>query len=290
MQLNSSIMGDPLYFFRSGYSNLAFAGNITSEFKQMISSPIGVLWLVLRKSAFFSLPLLCLLLVRLVLGYWKRWDTVILLLMVCSIPAMQGVMLYKGSSFGWLRFFVYPFVMTVAWLPYELSLLKSYPLKRMFTAFLLCSVLASSLVIYDMNNQPLSPDEYETFHIEESGTLKDMRIAQEVARYTNQIMRESPPDQLPLMLTDSYSAYAVLLNSQFPHQWVITNDRNFPQILARPQANGVNYLLVSKQKGSVLQVIHEMYPGLYENGADWVELEKDFQGEWRLFRVKPLNS
>ena len=283
--LNAVIMGDPLYFFRSGYSNLAFSGNITDDFRRLIDSPIGALWVVLRKSFFFSLPLLAILLIRLIDGRWRRWDTLALLVLCGSIPAMQYVMLLNGSSFGWLRFFVYPFVIAVAWIPYELSALRHSRHYRTAAAGLCLSVLLSSLVITDMNNQALSPDEYELFHIKESGTYKDLSKAREVAAYTNALMREAEPGARPLILTDSYSAYSVLLNSQYPKQWVITNDRNFMDILEDPYAYGVDYVLVSKKIGAVLQIIHETYPDLFAHGTFWTELEKDFDGEWKLYRV-----
>ena len=288
--LNAIIMGDPLYFFRSGYSNLAFSGNITDEFRRQIETPVGALWVVLRKSLFFSLPLMAILLIRLLSRRWRRWDTIALLAFCTSIPAMQYVMLMNGSSFGWLRFFVYPFVIAAAWIPYELSALRLSRYHRAAAAIFCLSVLLSSLVILDMNNQKLSPDEYELFHIRQSGTYKDLTKAKEVAAYTNALIGQAEPRDRPLILTDSYSAYSVLLNSQYPRQWVITNDRDFMEILADPYAYGVDYVLVSRKIGAVLQIIHETYPGLFDHGTSWTELEKDFDGEWRLFRVTGSTS
>ncbi|MDF2924968.1 MAG: hypothetical protein K0R57_3882 [Paenibacillaceae bacterium] len=283
--LNYFIMGDALFFFRSGYSNIAFSGNLTDQFREMISTPAGVLWLVLRKSLFFSLPLLAIILVRFIIGYWKRWDTLALVLLAASIPAMQYAMLLKGSSFGWLRFFVYPFVIAVAWMPYELSRLRqSMEVKRVAAVFCL-SILLSGFVVLDMKNQELSPDEYETFHIDESGTHKDLVMAKAVSRYINDIIAAEPVHDRPLILTDSYSAYSVLLNTRYPERWVITNDRDFEPALLAPREHGVEYILVSKKIGSVLQIIHETYPDLFDKGAPWATLVRDFDGEWKLFRV-----
>lgn len=283
--LNWAIMGDPLYFFRSGYSNLAFSGNLTDQFRQLISSPAGVLQLVLRKSLYFSIPLLTLLFIRLWSRRWHQWDTAALLLLCASIPAMQYAMLLNGSSFGWLRFFVYPFMIAAAWIPHELGALRQTRYFRPAATMLCLALASSSFVVRDMNNNELSPDEYELFHIEQSGTYKDLHRAREVAKYTDGVFRQAEEGKLPLMLTDSYSAYAVLLNTSFPRQWVITNDRDFEKILPDPYENGVEYILVSKKIGSVLQIIHETYPDLYEKGTFWTELEKDFNGEWKLFRV-----
>lgn len=114
---------------------------------------------------------------------------------------------------------------------------------------------------------------------------KDLNIAREVSRYADELIREAESGEKPLILTDSYSAYSVLLNSRYPKQRVVTNDRNFAEMLKDPYAHGVDYILVSKKIGAVLQIIHETYPALYEEGADWAEPVKDFDGEWRLFRA-----
>jgi len=283
--LNAVIMGDPLYFFRSGYSNLAFSGNITEEFRRQLETPLGALWIVLRKSFFFGLPLAVILLIRLLNGRWRRWDTLALLAFCVSIPAMQFVMLLNGSSFGWLRFFVYPFVIAVAWIPYELSMLGRERYFYPAAAALCLSILMSALVVLDMNNREFSPDEYELFHIRESDTYRDVSIAREVAAYTNDLVRKAAPGKEPLFLTDSHRAYAVLLNSHFPRQWVITNDRDFADILEDPYAYGVDYILVNKKIEATLQVIHGTYPELFDHGTFWTELEKDFYGEWKLYRV-----
>lgn len=284
--LNWIIMGDPLYFFHSGYSNLAFSGNITDEFRRLIDSPVGAFWLVLRKSAFFSLPFLAILGIRLLSGLWRRWDVLALLVLCGSIPAMQYVMLLNESSFGWLRFFVYPYIIAVAWVPYELAQLRRSRHYRTAAAVMCLAVFLSGFVILDMNNRELSPDEYELFHINESGTYKDLQKAREVSQYVNELIRNSETaGKKPLILTDSYSAYSVLLNSRYPKQWVITNDRDFPEILENPYEHGVDYILVSRKIGAVLQIIHETYPELFEGGTHWTELVKDFDGEWRLYRV-----
>lgn len=285
MLLNYFIMGDPLFFFRSGYSNMAFSGNLTDQFRELISTPAGVLWLVLRKSFFFSLPLLALLILRWVNGQWRRWDTLALIALAASIPAMQFALLLKGSSFGWLRFFVYPFVIAVAWIPYELSRLRHGRRYRLSAAVLCISVLLSGFVIRDMNNHDLSPDEYETFHIDESGTHKDLVLAKSVSRYVDDIIAAAPSTRRPLILTDSYSAYSVLLNTHYPGRWVITNDRDFEPALQAPARHGIDYILVSRKIGSVLQIIHETYPDLFDHGEPWATLVKDFDGEWKLFRV-----
>jgi hypothetical protein len=47
------------------------------------------------------------------------------------------------------------------------------------------------------------------------------------------------------VVTDSAYAFAIILASRHPRQFVITPDRDFPAILADPRGHQVRFLLVS---------------------------------------------
>lgn len=287
--LNSLIMGDPLFFLRSGYSNTAFVQDRSQELVAMSNDFLNVLTFVLRKSAYFSLPLLAIALVRLLSGRLWRWDMFILLCLAGSIPAMQAVMLYQGSSYGWLRFFLYPMIIAVAWYAYEWSHIRRGNLRTLHLGILCAGLLASSLIWRDMNNLAFAPEEYGGLHMEESSTAANMRLSRSVAAFIDDYegISDAPGE---LVLTDSFSAFNVLVNSRYPKQYVITNDRNFHEALTAPRENGIGYILVSKLEGAVLQVLHTQYPELFDGGYDWAELIRDFEGEFRLYRIKPMEE
>ena len=77
----------------------------------------------------------------------------------------------------------------------------------------------------------------------------------------------------------------MIVNIRHPRNLVITNDRDFEAASNNPQEHQVDYILVSRLEGAVLQIIHQKYPELFDKGMPWTQLVKDFNGEWRLYRV-----
>lgn len=286
MLFNYLIMGDALYFLHSGYSNLAFAQELADneQFVAMIGNPLGVLQWVARKSVYFSIPLASILFVRLITKRLLERDTAWLLLLACSIPAMQFYLLFTGASYGWLRFFVYTLVVAAAWIPYELHRLKYHKAAKPLSVLLIAGMLGSSFVVLDMNNPTFATEEYEAFHMKGSNSAKDEQLYKEIAKTVDELVRPDKNGQ-QLVLTDSFSAFPILVSSAYPKQWVITNDRDFNEKLKRPYEEGVSYILVSKSKGSVYQVIHANYPHLFDEKEPWAELVRDFEGQWRLYRI-----
>lgn len=287
--LNYLIMNDPLYFMRSGYSNTAFVQDLSDDLLRLRGNVLLIIPYVLRMSMYFILPLLTVLLVRALTGRLWRKDTVYVLLLTASIPLMQSAMLYQGSSYGWLRFFVYPMIIAAAWLPYEWSQLRTAPKPKLHMAILCAGLLFASFVWNDMNDLSVAPEEYGSFHLDSNGSVNEMLLAKRVAAFIDDDEGISSREG-ELVLADSFSSFHILVNSLDPKQYVITNDRNFREALLSPRTHGIGYILVSKMEGATLQVIHEQYPELFHNGYAWTELTQDFEGEFRLYRIKPLEQ
>lgn len=284
--LNATIMGDPLYFLHSGYSNTAFVQDRSTELIEMTGDFIRVTMFAFRKMLFFLLPLAALLVLRMMTARLWQWDTLLLLTLAGAIPAMQALMLYQGSSYGWLRFFMYPLIIAIAWLPYEWTQIRMLPRAKTMFAVICAAVLLSAGVIRDMNDQRLAPEEYGSLHMSESQTARDMKEGREIARYLDALIESRKPEET-LILTDSFSAFSVIVNIRNPRNLVITNDRDFPEILDAPQDHGIDYILVSRLEGAVLQVIHHKYPDMFDGGVPWTELTEEFSDNWRLYRVLP---
>jgi len=284
--LNYLMMGDPLYFLRSGYSNTAFVQDLSAELLSMKGNFMAIIPFAARKMLFFIIPFAVLLLCRMITKKWANWDMIVLALLVFSIPAMQAAMLFQGASYGWLRFFVYPFAVTIAWLPYEWTQIDSKRYAKMVFAILCAALLCSSAVIRDMNDQSFAPEEYGSLHMEQSQTTQEMITAREIAQYLDHLI-ESRGEEPTLILTDSFRAFAIIVNSKYPDKLAITNDRDFKTLLSDPQKNGVDFILVPKVDGTVLQVIHEHYPEMFDGGIAWTEFVEDFNGAWRLYSVLP---
>lgn len=282
--LNYTLMGDALFFYHSQYSNLSQtqSNEANQEFIRLIGNPILVLLYVFKKMWVFSIPLFFIVLWRIVKRNLFRKDMLILIGLLLSVPSLQIMMLYQGSSNGFLRFFFYSLPILAAWLPYEINLQnKRGKLKKIMISTYVLSLIVSAAMVYTVMKDPnLAPEESDTLLLNNSKTLESSRIAKEIAVYLD----KEHPDKFILM--DTFSAFQVHLNSRFPKQHIITSDFDFQQYLEAPLSHPLDYLLLPKPEGvAKLNALNQAYPDLFDNGADWCVLEKDFYGVWKLYRV-----
>ncbi|MFD1677498.1 ArnT family glycosyltransferase [Alicyclobacillus fodiniaquatilis] len=280
--LNAMIMKNPLYFLNSDYSNTAqIQGHLSNPvYAAMVHHPLSAVVYALKKVAVFSVPLFAILLLRLFNRRFFRWDTVILLGVFFSIPMLQILMLYKGTTLAWLRYFMYVLPVSVAWLPYELSKLKrrwqmSLPLAAMVVNFALLS--------YVITQPAIAPDE-NTFLQNTFGHHNQTYVEEhQQIQIAHDLDKEVPNATI---LADSFSAYLIILESRYPRRFYITSDFGFKDAISNPKLYGVQYILIPKPGDpSVISAINNAYPNLYAHGASWGTLVKQFPGDWRLYRV-----
>ncbi|MNH89878.1 hypothetical protein D3C73_424110 [compost metagenome] len=279
---NYMIMGNPLYFLNGDYSNVAQAENLSND--QVFASMKGNLFLtfifVAKKTMYYSIPLASIVLLR----TWNRrrlgWDFVVFLTLFCSIISLQYLLLLKGTSYGWFRYFMYVFPITVAWLPYELS-----KVKRSFSNYAIVFIglgLSAVVLTKAMMSPVIAPDENKFLHAAEHATVQN--VDREIAQY----LQTEMADQLVLM--DSYSTYSIILNSRHADRYLITSDYEFADALANPQQHGVDYILSPKNDPSSAKSADNQMYNLFEDGAPWAELYKEFGGKWRLYKVKEVEG
>jgi hypothetical protein len=188
----------------------------------------------------------------------------------------------KQSSYGWFRYFMYVFPITVAWLPYELSQLQGRWRRAAFGLVSVSLLLTAGLLSYALTRPDIAPD--ENSFLTRTGNVNYVR--QESDRKIAVWLDEHLPKST--IMTDSASAYTMIVYSQYPKRFLITSDYSFNKALSYPQDNHVDYILVPKiMSGMPLSKINMVYPNLYEKGAPWVQLEREFNGEWRLYKVLP---
>ncbi|RKP55231.1 hypothetical protein D7Z26_08430 [Cohnella endophytica] len=275
---NYTIMGNGFYFLNSSYSNLGQAELIKSnpEFASLVGDPIAAAVFVMKKNAYFSLPLLAIVALRVAEKRLLRKDFLVLLILIVSLSAMQYGLLVKGSSAAWIRYFMYPLPVVAAWIPYELSQAKFR--KTAFAGYAAAMLVSAWVLLAMMNNPAVASDEYEAFR---RGKLYDEQQAgQAASRYLN----ENYPDSMTL--TDSFSSFRIIMGSDRPRKFVITSDRDFRRMLEDPQGSAVELILVpNPQAVLTLDAVNREYPRLYEEGAPWATLLKQFDDYWRLYRV-----
>jgi len=280
--LNAIIMHNPLYFLNGGYSNTAqIQGHLSSAtYAAMLNSPITASLFALKKILVFSAPAIAILILRLFNRRIWRWDTLILLGMLMSIPMLQIIMLIKGTSLGWLRYFMYVLPVCFAWLPYELSKVKR---KWQFIIPIVAMIANFAVLSYVITQPTVAPDE-NTFFQNTFGnhnqTYYDEKQFGEIAAYLD----ENYPNST--ILVDSFSAYLIILESRFPKRFYITSDYYFNKAISDPEKYGVSYILIPKPgSASVISEINNAYPNLFDHGADWAQLTKDFGSKWRLYKI-----
>lgn len=279
MFLNEMIMDHPLYFLNSSYSNLSFSELLTDkdQFAAMIGNPLLTLRYVLLKSAYFCIPAVIILLFRIFTGTLLRLDLFLFILLLASIPALQFVMLMNGSSYGWFRFFFYILPVAVAWIPYEIRTLK---LNRRFA--LACHyvglIVTAIWVGAAMTDPAQATEEYDIFHKRE--LYWEQQTANEIAGYID----ENLPDAR--ILLDTSTDFQIVLKVRRPDRLIITSDRDFERTLQNPQHFPVDYMLIpSPDEEGHVNAVNSRYPELYEHGAAWATLERQFGDYRKLYRI-----
>jgi hypothetical protein len=98
------------------------------------------------------------------------------------------------------------------------------------------------------------------------------------------------------VLIDSFTGFAIVLESDNPRQFLITNDRDFRLALTDPAGSDVQYLLVPSPGDPAaltsLDALNRTYPALFKSGAGIATLVREFDGgagapSWRLYRLNP---
>ena len=94
------------------------------------------------------------------------------------------------------------------------------------------------------------------------------------------------------IVTDTFDGCVpdIILASRHPHQFIITNDRDFKPILADPVSFKARYLLIPEPVGDgALDATNRAYPGIYYTGAQIATKVREFTGPgcgtFRLYAV-----
>jgi hypothetical protein len=276
---NYIIMGDPLYFLHSVYSNEAQAINIQNpEIIATIGHPATAAVYEVKRSLVFLPVFAFVMMLRAVTKKFFTLQTLILLLLVLAIPALHYIMLLTGLSYGWLRFYVYSFPIAFAWLPHEINQakLKNLTLKSLVTPIsIFILVFAAVMTGVVMINPKLAPEENNTYREKN----QNFELQMQVAEYINSNMNQE------VVLLDSFMTYEIVLNLDNTDRIITTCSYEFRDAVISPELYGVKYVLAVKNEGlGNLDALNVQYPDLYRNGASWCTMVKDFNG-YRLFRV-----
>ncbi|TBL70580.1 hypothetical protein EYB31_33165 [Paenibacillus thalictri] len=279
---NKMFTGNSLYFLNSEYSNSAQSASLKTDvqFSEIFSNPLVALKICFQKTLWFSAPLFGVLLVRVINKRLFRSDVIAIMLVFCSVPALQFLLLLNSSSFAWFRYFMYVFPLTAAWIPYELSKVKSSLFQY---GIVICSLIVTiGLLGYAITDPSIAPDENTLLTFKSGQYNQSIQLDRSVAAWLD----EQLPDKT--ILTDSASAYMIIMSSKNPRKFLITSDFEFKDAVSDPPGKSIEYILLPKPPG--YSTINSKYPDMFENGSKWATLYKTFQDstnhfEWRLYQV-----
>ncbi len=291
---NWMIMGNPFYFLFSPYGNVAQTVQFRVGGGAILSPIVGSIADSLRYGLQQSLWLFPAFVVIALLALFvsMRHRHVMLfciLLISLSIPLFEIFMIYRGSSFGWLRFFMYGIPFSYLLLVGLWSAAPELFRRRgvMVWAIIFIALLLSNVASwFAMDNPHIGREEYIVTQKLVDPSLPSSGYSLEPTRKIANYIAQFPPEEKVLM--DSALGYAIPLLSPDPTRFVVTSDRDFELILAQPYGN-VTYILVPKPEGlGANDRINREYLDLWKSGTHWTELVKEFEDmvvRWKLYRV-----
>lgn len=290
---NAVIMGDPLYFANSAYSNEGVvaatgAGKLALRHEGDL---VGAFVFVAERSGPFLIPLALLLVVRAIDGRLRGVHTIFLLLLGLSVPlGIIAPQVYAGGSFGWLRYFMYPLFVAAGWGLYEVATST----RRGLAGGLVLAgwVLCAPVILWAMWNPAMGQDEHRVVRAVVSGETaaqagfgNEVDDSEPVAAYLNGL----PEDHLvALDSVDGWPIVAQASPQRMQNTLILTTDRRFEDLLERPDSAAPTYLLVPNPEASSRDLVVQRYPGLWagdEPGFGLVKSFPDTPRQWRLYRA-----
>ncbi len=276
---NWVIMKDPLFFLRSSYGNTAIVES-SGVNTRLADEARGSIVMTLD---FFSHQFLLYVPVILVLAglcylVWRgdraeRGAASLVLVGCLALPVLQIAMLYQGTSFGWLRYF-----MTI--IPFGILGLALFArhLQKIAPRFLTIPALLAIVLVGNGGTYLVMASDSDYFVTE---PLAGFEEPDRVVEYLNL----HPND---IVLADTFlTSSQIVLRANNSKQFVVTSDRDFHDILMSPYGQIDAILVPSPNGAGALDAVNLTYPGLWAGEAEWTQMLAEFPGEyrWRLYRV-----
>lgn len=250
----------------------------------------------------------------------RRRDAQVLVpLLLCgAVIGFQAYAHSRGETFGFLRFYIAAIplaaILAIQIAPTRGRLHSRRPgrhaaatsavIMRVPTvamvAVLLASAISLPLTAWGMTSARMAPQEYALGAIVRPNpddpsdrASKQRRI---IASFGTERRLANYLDSLHLprgsILMDTVFGFAVVVASHQPDQFVTPSDRDFVDLLNRPAAYSVRYLLAVPNTGrGRTDALNRRYPTLYDTGADIATLALEIPNDgadqpcWRLYRV-----
>ena len=281
--LNWLIMGDPLYFARSAYSNAGQIGYqlaLIPDLLPLKNNLFASLAVGLRETAdifpFFIIVTIWIFILSVIK---QKWVWLGVLALSWSLILFSTANLFMGQSALFIRYFISAIPMGVIMIAGVLSM--HAPKWRVPLGILFCMLVAGSA--YFTEQSMLKHTEWgqwndQVVHAVLTDTpLNSWKEEQGLAKYIND-------KTTGFVMMDDFQGYRVIFFSGKPWRFLTPADSTFKKYLSDPY-NHVNYVLTSSSdlEGELNQV-NNAYPYLFTKGGNWVKLEYE-DSTWKLFKV-----
>ena len=305
--LSALIVGSPFEQFTSRYGN-AEQIRTFGESDTLVAGSRGPLGYTAAQVTDLEPLALGVVLLAVIMAVVRRRPALLAPVVAC-IPCLLFAFYSfdHNLTFGWLRFSILVVVLVPLLIalmmptaPTQKSRWRSGAPKAMLRGV---AVLAAAAVlvpafftsVHAMRDPSLGREEFGEYQIV---VHPDEVLPPGVHRYDTERRIAAYLDSLNLphgsVLTDVAHSFSVVSSSNDPKQFVITNDRDFEQILSDPAVFGVRYMLVIPGGGGGEDdALNIKYPSVYNDGAGISTLFASFPSDsggndYRLYAVTPL--
>jgi hypothetical protein len=281
--LNWLIMGDPLYFVRSDYSNAGQIGYqlaLLPELLPLKHNIIYSLWVGFRETAGIFPFFVVISIWLAILSVMRRtWIWLGMLAISWSLMVFSTFNLFMGQSALFLRYFISAIPMAMVLLAGVLHLHAPklrIPLALLFSLFIGGSAYFTAQAMGAHKEWGQWNDQVVQAALTNT-PLNSWKDEKTLAAY---ILHKTTG----FVMVDDFQGYRVIFFSGEPGRFLTPSDSTFKRNLRDPYKN-VNYLLTSSSalEGELNQV-NNAYPYLFNQGANWVQLEYQ-DSTWKLFKV-----
>jgi hypothetical protein len=276
--LNWMIMGEPFYFTSSVYSNSAqTASDLSGIFVDKMASPLDALKHMSIRSVPFILPAVPILVERIYTRRLLKTDMAMLFVMIILPIAFHFYMLMGGSSYGWLRFSSYAYPTIMAFYPYELSKIKRYS-KKLFLLLFAAALFFSGWLLINVYfpSIDLAAEEYVSIFEKDASFINQQRVVADL------INKEYSNDY---MLVDTVATGGIIVSLERPEMLITNINDNYDAAIREPWKYNIRYVMaIDPETWGSKDVLNEVFPDIYENGAEWLSLVEDLDGI-RIYEV-----
>lgn len=308
MLLNWMIMGNPVWFAVSKYSNSSQIATGSYNSAQIVAADHHVIQ-TLYEVAHFSdnfWPYIIVFVIVILMQFRRAPDPIGLPIALGSLgaPLLQAALLYKHSSADWDRFFIYYIPFGTILMAYVVWRVPHVVVRKVVVALSPLVLISAGLVAWwamhstvwgngetgvvaalggkiDFTFDDLGKKMYVGDDLVAVNNFAGIAAMTQVADYIN-------ARPYLTVLVSTFSTYAAMSSFTDQHQIIFDNQPDFRAILLNPRGRANAILAVPVDAYSLgTDEIVRVYPTLWAGGVSWTRLLHTFPNGYKLYAILP---